>query len=254
MQPQTPDQQQRILVLVVEDHPVNRKVVSRMLENMGCRVELAEDGLVGVERAAACPDLILMDCSMPRCDGLEATRRIRALPGAAAHSAIVALTAHAMPGDKERCIAASMDDWLSKPLSPNDLAFVLKKFTAWTGPTEVASTDGTFDRRAIDQLLDLASDDPEFFTDVVNEFSTAANSALEQAWSQLEDGNQAELRRTIHRLKSASATVGATRLHTACHRLEVAEQLPGAELLLQAIAQEVNLALAALRSEQRNFS
>lgn len=241
--------EEKVRVLVVEDHSVNRKVVSRMLENMGCLVDLAEDGLAGVERAASCPDLILMDCSMPRCDGLEATRLIRALPGAAAHSAIVALTAHAMPGDPERCIAAGMDDWLSKPLSPNDLAFVLKKHTAWVSPPEVSPPDGVLDRRAIEQLLDLASDDPDFFTDVVEEFSSAAKTALDQAREQMETGNISELRRTVHRLKSASATVGATRLHTACHRLEVAEEPQKA--LLDTIAQEVNMALVSLNNAQR---
>src|SRR5687767_8420970 len=93
-------------VLLVEDHPVNQKVVRRMLENLGCAVHVADDGGVGIEMAGRLmPDLVLMDCSMPIVDGFEATSKIRQLPGAAARLPIVAITAHATTADRDRCIS-----------------------------------------------------------------------------------------------------------------------------------------------------
>ncbi|MDP2310861.1 MAG: response regulator [Pseudomonadota bacterium] len=210
-------------ILLVEDHPVNQKVVTRILERAGCLVDLAEDGLAAVERAPSCPALILMDCSMPLCDGFEATRRIRSLPGPAARLTIVALTAHASQSDRARCLAAGMDDWLSKPVAPPDLFGVLTKYTSWTPLCEPVIAEGTLDRRVIDQLVDLGADDPEFLLEILAEFHSTAASSLVFARQQQQSGQLAEMRRTMHALRSASATVGALRLHAACARLESAD-------------------------------
>ena len=109
-------------VLVVEDNAVNRLVVSEMLTRLGCAVEVAEDGLEAVRRASERFDLVLMDCQMPRLDGYDATRALRAR---GMRAPIVALTANAMEGDRERCLAAGMDDYLDKPVSQKRLVEVL---------------------------------------------------------------------------------------------------------------------------------
>ena len=114
-------------VLVVEDNEINRMVVGEMLEQAGCTVTRAEDGLEGVERAALEPfDMILMDISMPRMDGIAATRRIRGGQGPNARTPIIALTAHAMPDDVDRFLSVGMNDVLTKPLSRDRLHAVLR--------------------------------------------------------------------------------------------------------------------------------
>jgi signal transduction histidine kinase/ActR/RegA family two-component response regulator len=113
-------------VLVAEDNPVNQMTVKALLERLGATVDLAEDGLAAVKAAAAVRyDLILMDMQMPRLDGLDATRRIRAGGGASARSRIVALTANAFTEDVERCLAAGMDAHLTKPVRKASLAAIL---------------------------------------------------------------------------------------------------------------------------------
>ncbi|MEQ6926941.1 response regulator [Pseudomonas mosselii] len=124
-------------VLLVEDNPVNQSVIEAMLRSLGFEVSLAVDGaqavdLVGQQRFAA----VLMDCRLPHVDGYEATRRIRQLPGSAGLP-IIALTASALQGDRERCLAAGMNDYLSKPFKRTDLQRILQRWlpgrTAATG-------------------------------------------------------------------------------------------------------------------------
>ncbi|WP_140634238.1 ATP-binding protein [Methylibium rhizosphaerae] len=119
-------------VLLVEDDPVNQLVVENMLVKLGCTVDMAGDGRVACEAAAAAHhDLILMDLHMPGMDGYEATRRIRAQEEArGTYTPIVALTADALAGDRERCIEAGMDDFVTKPISTAMLAAVVER---WTG-------------------------------------------------------------------------------------------------------------------------
>jgi PAS domain S-box-containing protein len=136
-------------ILVVEDNAVNRKVALRMLERLGVRADAAADGrqaLAAIEERAY--DLVLMDCLMPEMDGYEATEVLRLHEkGTGRRLPIVAMTASAMEGDRERCLAAGMDDYIAKPVRPETLRAVLRH---WLGPeTESAeSGDGRPDRRA----------------------------------------------------------------------------------------------------------
>jgi CheY-like chemotaxis protein len=117
-------------ILLVEDNELNRDMLSRRLERKGYSVVLAVDGQSGVEMAGShAPDLVLMDMSLPVLDGWEATRRLKADP-ATAHIPVIALTAHAMSGDRERAIAAGCDDYDTKPI---ELARLLGKIEVLLG-------------------------------------------------------------------------------------------------------------------------
>ena len=128
--------------LVVDDNAVNKEMARAMLDMLGFHVTTASNGAEAVEAAAADAQLslIFMDCQMPIMDGLTATRAIRAAEGARAHVPIVALTGNALPGDREACLAAGMDDYLAKPFT---LAALKTTVDRWTG----AATPDTAGRK-----------------------------------------------------------------------------------------------------------
>ena len=134
-------------VLLVEDDPINRLYAEAVLRSRGCRITVAINGIEGVEAAKAEPfDLILMDCQMPVLDGFEASQRIASLisEGAVQPVPVVALTANALKGDRERCLAAGMTDYLTKPLDERELSRLLRQLTKGSGPqAEAATTTNT---------------------------------------------------------------------------------------------------------------
>jgi PAS domain S-box-containing protein len=129
-------------VLLVEDNIVNQKVGAAMLGKLGCRVDVAANGREAHGMAAQLPyDLIFMDCQMPEMDGYQATGEIRKREGAARHTPIVALTAGVTPEDRERCIQAGMDDYLSKPVSSTAIGAVLARWVGRTGAPHATGSD-----------------------------------------------------------------------------------------------------------------
>jgi two-component system, sensor histidine kinase and response regulator len=129
-----------IRALVAEDNVVNQRLIKRVLEKLGCRVDLACNGYEAVAMARALQyDIVLMDCSMPEMDGYQATAELRSSQPAGQHRLpIVALTAHAMPEDRAKCLAAGMDDYLSKPV---DTGLVREVLDRWVQP---AGTGGLY--------------------------------------------------------------------------------------------------------------
>ena len=118
-------------VLLVEDNLVNQKVAAALLKKLGCQVSIAEDGSVALQRLQEAPiDVILMDCQMPVMDGFETTRRLRAGEAGsdAARLPVIAMTANAMQGDREQCLAAGMDDYLAKPVSREAIVSTLRRW------------------------------------------------------------------------------------------------------------------------------
>ena len=130
--PLAPTPSFELRVLVVEDNVVNQKVAQRMLMDLGCRVDVASTGREALDLVELAPyDMVFMDVQMPELDGLQATTEIRRREaGSAGHVPIVAMTAHAMPRDRERCLAAGMDDYVSKPVQRRELARVLREHAA----------------------------------------------------------------------------------------------------------------------------
>jgi len=116
-------------ILVVEDNAVNQRMAVRMLEKLGCRVDVAANGLEAVEMVERLKyDLVFMDCQMPEMDGYEATAEIRRREDASRHTLIIAMTAHTMQGDREKCLKAGMDDYIAKPIKKERLLEIMEKW------------------------------------------------------------------------------------------------------------------------------
>jgi PAS domain S-box-containing protein len=136
----TPETPAGAHVLLVEDNPVNQKLALAILKRMGHRIDLAGNGREAVEATAKRRyDVILMDCQMPEMDGFEATRSIREQAAEGYHTPIIAMTANALEGDRERCLAAGMDEYLTKPIRPARLEEMLARFLGVPGERQNAS-------------------------------------------------------------------------------------------------------------------
>jgi len=130
--PSTPPEKiQQAHVLVVEDNIVNQKLVTKMLEILGCRVDVAANGIEAVEMIKKLTyGLVFMDCQMPEMDGYEATAEIRRYEDTSKHTPIIAMTAHTMQGDREKCLEAGMDDYISKPIKKESVSEMIKKWAS----------------------------------------------------------------------------------------------------------------------------
>ena len=209
-------------VLVVEDNSVNREVAIALLQHFGHRVDTAENGHEAVEALRARRyDLVLMDCQMPEMDGYEATRLIRdpATGALNPRTAIVAVTASAMTGDREKCIAAGMDDYLAKPLEPESLSRVLDRWlrpvpmepaAVPSGPSAPQRAETpVFDREA---LLQRLMGNRTLMNRVTETFLESAPAYVSNLRTLAAEGNAPAARREAHTLKGAAATVSAPRL------------------------------------------
>jgi CheY-like chemotaxis protein len=201
-------------VLVAEDNVVNQKVALRMVESRGYAVEVVPDGLQALE-AVIHGDyaVVLMDCHMPLMDGYEATREIRRREGSARHTPVVAMTASVMDGDRERCLAAGMDDYLSKPLEPVHVNAVLEY---WIGPpngrAEIEDADEEDDSPPTEMPSAMAS--------LVGLFLEDAPVRIEAIEDALEREDARALREAAHTLGGISRTLGAARMTELCLELE----------------------------------
>ncbi len=207
-----------ISVLLVEDSPVNQKVTDGLLAREGHRVRIASDGLEGVEVFRADPesfDVILMDIQMPWMDGFAATRAIRSLEEEwGSKVPIVALTAHAMKGDRERMLQAGMDDYLAKPIRADDLYEVLRK---WTTVREEAEGVRAFDRR---KLRERVGDDEELIDELLHSFREEWPRWLSALEEVLPEGEASEARRLAHTIKGSTDLLGAERVTSVARRME----------------------------------
>ena len=212
-------------VLVAEDSPVNRTLVTTLLKRRGHTVTAVENGrkaLAAIQSRARF-DLVLMDLQMPEMGGLEATRAIRdrEREERTTRLPLVALTAHAMQGDRERCLEAGMDGYLSKPIDVDDLIATVERFgEAPAKPAEsiTQETDGTsFDERA---ALAYCGGERRLLKEVIGLFQSDYPSVLEQIERALHQKDSEALRQAAHRLKGAIATVGAPAGQRAAAELE----------------------------------
>ena len=229
-------------ILVVDDNPINQQVAVRMLRGEGHRVDVAANGKEAVDavsqvRYAA----VLMDCQMPLMDGYQATRAIRNLAAPHGTTPIVAVTAEAGVADRDRCLAAGMDDYISKPLRRRDLTAVVTR--AARGPTEV------LDPSMIAELRDLDAEGGGGIPQLVQSFLAHVAADLEELCGGVERADAPLVAKICHRLRGSSAGFGASTMAGMFADLEGAagtSALEGAADILRRLEAELSRVQAAL--------
>jgi CheY-like chemotaxis protein/HPt (histidine-containing phosphotransfer) domain-containing protein len=228
-----------LTVLLVEDIPINMQVAQHMLYGLGCQVLEATNGQQALEVIAEQrPDVVLMDCQMPIMDGYTATRaqRSREEKNRLPRLPIIALTANALAEDKQKCLDAGMDDFVSKPFSKAELQAALMR---WSENDEEVSTvsipdanvepandpeidgDPVIDQNALQQIAELDPDnDGEFVNSIIDAFVENAEVLMLELVESVRDGEPQEVARAAHSLKSSSANVGARRFSSLCAAME----------------------------------
>ena len=209
------DQEIKANVLLVEDNSINQKVARQALKKMGCTVEVCENGKEGFLAVKNKDyDIILMDGSMPVMDGFEATAAIREYEGNKKHTPIIAMTAHAMRGDREKCLTAGMDDYISKPIDWNSVYSILLKYCPQKStkkghaennePGIVPSTVFQYNK-----LLQLAENGFDFFKSILDETQQQLNTGMKKLSDAIQEQQVDQIKFESHTLKNIAGTIGA---------------------------------------------
>jgi signal transduction histidine kinase/CheY-like chemotaxis protein len=218
----------RLRILLAEDNPVNQRLAASLLERRGHHVTIAANGREAVTAVGTeAFDVILMDVQMPEMGGFEATAAIRGLEagGRIAHVPIVAMTAHAMKGDRERCLAAGMDEYLTKPLDPRHLCALVEQMAG--APAIGATPPAATPAAAVEDIGTLSADvlarvggDRELLAEISRLFVDDAPRHLEHIRQALDASDGEALRRAAHGLKGAAANFDAEGVVSAARALE----------------------------------
>ena len=217
-------------ILTVEDNPINQLVITEHLKNLGYRVTAVSNGLEALDEVAVTEfDLVLMDCQMPHLDGYEATERIRRMPGKVSRVPIVALTAHAIQEELDRCLAVGMNDYITKPFRGEVLQRKLEQWITGRGsgdgigpgteaPPPLPFQDA-LDARQLESLRIMCKESgPGFVAGLVEQFRD--QSYVEDLREALERSDRSALKARAHGLKGTSALLGARCLPQLCENLE----------------------------------
>ena len=250
-------------VLVVEDNVVNQKIAQVMLEQLGCRVNVAANGKEAVTMVEMAPyDVVFMDCEMPEMDGFAATTEIRRREGDRRHVPIVAMTAKAADGDRKRSLQAGMDDYLSKPFQPEELRMMLERWGPKTaqvntvvvpkeapvvkaeGKEEVSNDSSpALDPERLQMLQTLARRAKSgLYQQLLQNFQTAAVQRIAALREAIAKDDWASLRQASHALKGVSLNIGAHGVGEICQRLEDlgdAQTVVGAAALIEELDREL---------------
>ncbi len=259
----------RVRVLVAEDNPVNQKVALRMLEKLGYQVDVVGDGREALEALEHSPyAAVLMDVQMPEMDGYEATAEIRRREGEELHTPVIAMTANAMQGDREKVLEAGMDDYVPKPVKSEELDAVLKRWLRKeveeeprkpnvdaqpVMPEEDANREDSedpLDRATLEGLRELGGS--ELITELGEAFSSVTPPQLANLRVAVEGGDAEAVERIAHTLKGSSANMGARRMAGICEELQkpkVSTDLAEALELLDRLEVEFERVQRALAAE-----
>ena len=249
-------------LLLAEDDPTNADIAARTLRKLGCRVEVASDGLAAARMWEEGDfDLILMDCEMAEVDGFEASRRIRERERHSHrhHTPIVALSAHAPAEIRERCLAAGMDDVLAKPFREAMLKDMLRYWIAGEPHSRRAAFDEVpaartavaVDRSVLDNVSAFQGGSGQaLLKNVVARFADTASTQLGLLRKNHVEGETEEVRRIAHTLKSSSAALGAQCVSRRCAEIEMrasrGELAPLSDFLSD-LEEELSVAVSNLR-------
>ncbi|HET7291997.1 MAG TPA: response regulator [Vicinamibacteria bacterium] len=242
-------------VLVADDSRVNQKVVGAMLQGMGVACDVVGSGGEAIEASARAPyAAILMDCQMPGVDGYVATARIRAREGTGARTPIIAMTASASPADRQRCLAAGMDDCLPKPFTPDGLVEVLERWIGARvapGRGEPSAPDGGGPLEA-GVLADLHALGAAFARDSFRMFLGGTPGRIDALAAALAKGDGAAIKAAAHVLRGSCGMIGARRLAELCAEIEGrarTEAQGGMPALIEAVRTEYRSVASALDAE-----
>jgi PAS domain S-box-containing protein len=225
-------QRHPLRILVAEDNVVNQRVATSILARMGYSCDIAGDGRKAVAAVATGTyDVVLMDVLMPEMDGLQASRAIRELPDIETQPRIIAMTANAMAGDRETCLAAGMDDYVSKPVRINELVTALLRVSAAPQAVSAAGLDPSpmpsapAGQQDADELLaalrETIGDQADTLLSELNElFQAEAPRLLDAIHTAIREADHQQLAAAAHTLKSSSASLGSQDLPDLCQQLE----------------------------------
>ena len=242
----------RTHILLAEDNPMNQKLAVALLKKAGYSIEAVENGKLAVEAVNRKPyDLILMDVQMPEMDGFEATKVIRQRKDERRNTPIVAMTAHAMKGDRERCLGAGMDDYVSKPIEPQELLDAIKKWVTSEADDQegTEAVRGHENLRSADPIVNIEAvlqnrfdGDAGFFAEMLREFLGYASKELENLERSLGTNDCKTVETEAHGLKGAAGNLGARRIAELSLDLELAGrtgELSGASATLENLRAEL---------------
>lgn len=259
--PSDSDSASDIRILLVEDNEINRKVALGQLNRLGFSADIATNGREAVEAHAKAPyDIVLMDCQMPEMDGYEATREIRRREseGLALERTpvrVIAITAHAMKGDREKCLEAGMDDYLAKPIKTAGLKALLDRWvptcrersetpSAVESNEPLVQSDSTDTKEPpvdMDRLREMGVDDDELVQELVDLYYSQAEGLIKQLEHAVQTGEAQDIKQFSHKLCGASATCGMNAIVPFLRQLESmgdSGELDGAEKLCSIVSRQ----------------
>jgi CheY-like chemotaxis protein/HPt (histidine-containing phosphotransfer) domain-containing protein len=265
-------------VLVVEDNQVNQLVAVGLLDAFGYDSQTADDGRVALDVLSRQRfDLVLMDVQMPTMDGYAATRALRAREGDGEHVPVIAMTAAAVEGERERCLAAGMDDFLTKPVDPRALAEVLER---WLGPrrppavgqpssslppvsdqpdtqlgTDPALAGLVLDR--LDELRDLDPGNTAYLDRAIGNFVANTPETLDRIRQAVADGDVAAVKQASHKLAGSALNLGVEAAGRAAQAIELLADtgaLDGVDALVDRLDRELATGRAALGAYRATYS
>jgi two-component system sensor histidine kinase/response regulator len=248
----------KLQILIAEDNPVNQKVALLQLQKLGYVADIVDNGRRALEAMTKKDyDVIFMDCQMPELDGYEATRDLRAIEGDKRHTWVIAMTANSLEGDRQKCLDAGMDDYVSKPVKPEYLQGALDRFAGMRGveqETRKAGAPGTIDPEIIAGFREMEIEGEEsILGKLIDVFIENTPRVLEDARTALASNMSQHLERAAHTLKGSCSNFGAERMRVGCEKLEALARegdLAQAGKLIAQVEKEFEYVRRALEHER----